>query len=171
MFGGLDVEHQAVLDVCGWAWWLAGIPRRTQRKASQAGHVSQRKQGEYSPPPTKIRKQEVPQTLTQDVAQSLDLERAVEGRVLDLEPLGRAVEDPAMGIPAEDAVQLRVGGGDGLRGLVGVVGDVHGWVVAGFEGGLLGHALGSVAAGHRRGGFGFVGWVCACFSGLCWGGG
>lgn len=96
------------------------------------------------------------------------IQRAVEDRILDPRPIERAMEDPAIGVPADDAILLRIVGGDRFGSLARVVGDVDARVVAGFDGGLLGHALGSVAACHRNGEFAFVGCVCAC--GLCGGG-
>ena len=99
------------------------------------------------------------------MAQRLNIERAIEDRILDRSTVERAMEDPAIGVPAEDAVQLRIVGGDRFGSLARVVGDVDGRVVACFDGGLLGHTLGSVAACHRNGRFGFV--RCFGICGLC----
>lgn len=86
--------------------------------------------------------------LTEDMAQRLNVQRAVEGRILDCCSLKRAMEDPASGVPAEDDILLRIVGGDGLRGLRKVIDDGHAWVVAGADGGLLCKTLGPVAASH-----------------------
>jgi len=102
------------------------------------------------------------------MAQRLNIQRAIEDRILDPRSIERAMEEPAIGVPADDAILQRIVGGDGFGSLARVVGDVDGRVVARFDGGLLGHALGSVAACHRRGKFGVVGYVWVC--GLCGGG-
>lgn len=104
------------------------------------------------------------------MAHSPNIEIRVEDRVLDVRPIESAMENPAIVVPAEDEVLLRIVRGDGLRGLARVVGDVDGWVVVGFHGGLLGHAVGSVAAGHRSCESGFVIVGCAGEEWLegCW---
>ncbi len=135
------------------------IPKTQQKRAKT------RLTPEQAAHPTKPLRKEVPCTLTENMAQSLNIQRAVEDRILDPRPIECAMEDPAIGVPADDAILLRIVGGDRFGSLARVVGDVDGRVVACFDGGLLGHTLGSVAACHRNGRFGFV--RCFGICGLC----